>query len=623
MSLLRRILLLLIVLIPLATLVHRDDLGRWDPQRSAMAGPDEFSYLLMAEHFLQGGGLSLKAWLGRDTFYPPGFPLLLAGWTRLFWGGHLTAFCAHALNATLLCADTLVAYLFARRMIRMLLVRKEEAADEARARWNISEGTGELLALLVAGLFATNWHVLECSLLIMSEPAFMLASFAWLALALRWPDWPRSPAQAAAVGALAVVAWSMRGAGIVCVAATVLYAVGSLGCTLLMLRRRGAREGLSIAGRAGAIAIVVLLAAGYQGAIAQFSPEKSVAAGEESANSYPRQLIHGLTDGGRLRLTDPRDFRGLALNVGTLVMGHFDDYASSFVPWPRENPDLHFRDIVGKLMGFFGLLGLLWQVTSGWGRRVQDRAPNGLRFLELYVVLYIGLYLVWPFHFARFWSPILPLMLVYGALALVRFSRPRAGWLGKTGWGAAGAVAALALLLVLSAEEDWLQLGSYGRRLNYVSDALAGGVQAIVKRSPDPAQTTILAMNGDDHFALAWYFSDIAGRTGKSYIVESPQPHVAAKGGAGERVEELVLRKLQRQDAGGRQGDRKVYLYSYFAHGDAQGVLSNVARMAPQVMEREEVRKIYQKEIIAAVWEFEQKQRGNGVASIASVRGGE
>ena len=172
MRLLRRILLLLIVLIPLTTLVHQNELGRWDVQRSAMAGPDEFSYLLMADHFLQGGGLSLQRWLGRDTFYPPGYPLMLASWCKLLGGG-VTAFKAHALNATLLVIDTLVAYLFACRMLASL-------GRQGHRRFQYGKDAQEWMALLVAGIFATNWHVLETSLLIMSEPAFMLATFAWL-----------------------------------------------------------------------------------------------------------------------------------------------------------------------------------------------------------------------------------------------------------------------------------------------------------------------------------------------------------------------------------------------------------------------------------------------------------
>src|SRR4029079_171418 len=111
MRLVRGILLLLIALVPLVALFHHDDRGRWDVQRSAMAAPDEFSYLLMAQHFLQGGGLSLQADLGRDTFYPPGYPLLLAAWGKVFG---LTTFTAHALNTALLCLGTLVVYSFSR-----------------------------------------------------------------------------------------------------------------------------------------------------------------------------------------------------------------------------------------------------------------------------------------------------------------------------------------------------------------------------------------------------------------------------------------------------------------------------------------------------------------------------
>src|SRR6185295_3186393 len=89
-------------------------LGRWDVQRSAMAAPDEFSYLLMAQHFLNGGGLSLQDVLGRDTFYPPGYPFLLAVWGKCFG---LTAFTAHAFNAFLLCLDTLVVFALSRRLL--------------------------------------------------------------------------------------------------------------------------------------------------------------------------------------------------------------------------------------------------------------------------------------------------------------------------------------------------------------------------------------------------------------------------------------------------------------------------------------------------------------------------
>jgi hypothetical protein len=633
MRLLRRILLCILLLVPLVTLVHRDELGRWDVQRSAMAGPDEFSYLLMADHFLRGGGLSLKDELGRDTFYPPGYPLMLAGWVKVTGGGELTAFRAHALNATLLCIDTLVAYWFARRMLATL-------GRRGHRRFHLSAEVQAWLALLVAGVFATNWHVLETSLLVMSEPAFMLATFAWLAVALTWRGWPRHLGQTLAVGLLAVAAWSIRGAGIVCVAATFLYPVLGL-ASVAWSRVHG---GISLTRRellrrAGAIVLVLLLIVGYQGVLKATSPEKALASGKESANSYTDQLLGGLSDGHRLHLSDPRDYPKLAVNLRNLVLDHFADYTSSFVPWPRENPDWLYRVLIGKIFGWLGLVGWLWHATrlrhDARGARA-DRSPGSagaapppaaseeagsMRFLELFVLLYMGLYLIWPFNFARFWSPILPVMLVYGADAVVRFSMPRRQF------PAAGlAVGLLALLLALSAIEDRVQLGNYARRLNYVSDALARGVETIMKRAPDPARTAVAAMNGDDHFALAWYFAQArtprgsSGAVGRQYRISSPLPHVEAKGGAGESVEEMILRlvAVAEQSAGpalaphGKAAgearsdtkDWRVYLFSYFAHPDARGVFQNLARRNPEAMARVAVEEVQQQEIISAVWEI-------------------
>lgn len=632
---LRRLLLVLFILLPLVTLVHRDVLGRWDVQRSAMAGPDEFSYLLMADHFLRGGGLSLKEELGRDTFYPPGYPLLIAAWCKVValaagggggGVGEVTAFRAHALNAALLCIDTLAAYLFTRRLLGTL-------ARRGHRRFHYGPEAQAWLALVVAGLFAANWHILETSLLIMSEPAFMLATFAWLAMALRWRTWHRHVGQAVVVGFLAVAAWSIRGAGITCVAATLLYPIVQMAGDAWRAAQPPDGPAASprpwrreLPARLAALGAVLLLIIAYQGFLRITSPEKALASGQ-SANSYTDQLIGGLTDGHRLHFSRPADYGNIALNLRNLIFDHFADYASSFVPWPRENPDWHFRNVIGKVMGILGLTGWLWHATR-WQRDREGSAAakeetGSMRFLELFVLLYIGLYLVWPFSFARFWSPLLPLMLVYAADAVVRFSTPRRGVPVP-----AAAILLLGLLLVLSVVEARVQLGNYARRLNYVSDALAGAARGIMKRSPDPAQTFVAVMDGDDHFAMAWYFSQAArdraamhsrGVEGRRYRVYSPEPHVAAKGGAGETVEELVLRLLRElapstrdtlpgSPAGGGVGrpgvEGRIYLFSYFKHRDAAGVFSNLQRRNPEAMAGVSVEKVIQQEIITAVWEM-------------------
>jgi hypothetical protein len=597
-------LLLVLVLVPLATLVHRGDTGRWEFQRSAMAGPDEFSYLLMADHFLHGGGLSLQAELGRDTFYPPGFPLLLAGWGRLVG---LTAFTAHAFNALLLCADVAVAYYVVSRILALLCGAAGEGVGAGgHRRFFVPAEPRAWLAVVIAGVFATNWHVLECSLLIMSEPSFMLATFGWLAVGLRWPRWPERLGPAAAMAALAVAAWSIRGAGIVCVAATVLYPVLTLAGDVVRHRRAGVPTP-ALGRRVAAVALILLMAGAYQAAITALAPEKSVTAGEESANSYPRQLLFGLTNGNRLKLSVMRDYPALALNLGKFVLSHLDDYAASFVPWPRENPDLHFRNGLGKIFGLFGLLGWLWWVGAGralvpGGGTQAEPSRRAQLFLHVFVALYMGLYLIWPFNFARFWSPLLPVMLAFGADGLLRFLTPPS----RRGRFAAAA-ALLALLATLGAVEDWAQLGNYGRRLNYVSDALAGGVQAVRQRSPDPVRTIVAVKQDNDAlFAVAWNFRQrvpggAGGEDGRRYRVRVARAHVAEKGGAPETDAEMLWRAVEEMRAG--DGIR-LYFFSYWAGPDAAALLSELRAAHPAEMAGVRIRRVYQKEIIVSVWEL-------------------
>src|SRR4051794_22938015 len=109
----RWIVLVLLAVFPLVTLVHRDDVGKWDRNRAAMVAPDEFSYLLMGQNFIQGQGLSTAHTIGRDTFYPPGYPLLLASFGAI--AGY-NIFTAHVCTAFLLCLCVPVVYFLARWM---------------------------------------------------------------------------------------------------------------------------------------------------------------------------------------------------------------------------------------------------------------------------------------------------------------------------------------------------------------------------------------------------------------------------------------------------------------------------------------------------------------------------
>jgi len=443
----------------------------------------------------------------------------------------------------------------------------------------------------------------------------MLATFAWLAAALRWRTWYLHPGQTLVVTLLATFAWSIRGAGIVCVATTLLYPLGAMIWTLV--RREQAAQ---VVRRVVGIVVIFLIIAAYQGTLKALSPEKALASGQQSANSYTDQLLTGLTDGHRLSVARPGDWLKLVTNFRNLMLDHFGDFSSSFVPWPRENPDFHFRVYIGKSFALFGLLGWLWHATR-LKRATADNQETpaavsadgaSTRFLDLFVLLYISLYLVWPFDFARFWSPILPVMLVYGADAVIRFS-DRRGRIQKV-LAAAPAVLLLGLLFLLNSVEDFVQLGNYARRLNYVSDSLASGVSTIIHRSPDPAITYVAVMNGDDHFALAWYFTQAQGpqgepQGGRRYVPYSPAAHVEAKGGAAETVEELIVRLMETAATATKDGENdmkepRVYLFSYFAHRDAEGVFANLRQTHPEAMAAWTVEKVRQQEIIMAVWEI-------------------
>jgi hypothetical protein len=567
MQLFRWILLLVVACVPLTTLVFRDDLGRWQHNHSAMAAPDEFSYLLLADNVMHGAGISTQATIGRDTFYPPGYPLLLAGVGECIG---LNLFHAHVLNAALLSLGTIIVFLLARRLLAAL-------ADPERPRFQFSRAATEWIAVAIAALFATNWHVLEGALYVFSEPAFMLVTFAWLALGLRWREWHRHLGQTILLALLALAAWSIRGAGIVCVGTMLLV-------PLVQISKRAWLK------PAMAILAVLLMAGLYQAAITWASPEKSLAAGSNTDNSYLHQLTHGLTKNGTIHPGDPHDWAAFAGRVGDLLFSHLDDYASSFIPWFREAPDYLFLNVIGKTVGLLGLLGWLHRLL---------RRRSATRFLEMYVLLYMALYLVWPFNMARFWAPLLPIMLVYAVDALRQFS-----WWGVRIPVHAVAILLLALLLGLHGEELTHQLGNYERRLNYVSDALAAAAATVVRLSPDPAKTIIVIAGSDEHFLYAWYLPH--GREGTwggagRYLPESPSPHIAGPGSRRQTLEELLLQALQDTE---QDPQKHLFVIGYFQEPSYPQTFSSLQKTAPALLARFRWRKVFQKEILVTVWEF-------------------
>jgi hypothetical protein len=554
----RRILLLLACLVPLITLVHQNDLRYWEANRAAMVAPDEFSYLLTAEAILHGQGISTQKTLGIDTFYPPGYPLLLAIWGAALGG--LTAFKAHVLNALLVCAATGVVYLFSKRLLALVA-----ESEHRRMRW--SAATSGWIALLIAGIFATNWHVLESALYVFSEPAFMLATFAWLALGLKWREWFVSYRKTLAVTLLAIAAWSIRGAGLVCVVVTVVY-------PLVILLRSRAR----LRARVGPIVLIVALAIAYQLIIMWASPSKSLASTDAASHGYPAQLLNGITDRGHLRLGNVRDWPELAWHVADLGMSHVDDFAASFVPWYRDPPDMMVRIFIGKLLAAMALLGFVAHLL---------RRNAATWFLDAYIVCYFGLYLLWPFNMARFWIPILPVMLVYLVDGVRAFGAVRRIFLPQR---VAGVL--LALVLILASVELWVQLGNYERRVNYVTDCLAVAAASVVKASPDAAKTTVIVAGQDEHLLFAWYLP-------KDRVPVSPKGE--------ERAQQLILRAVAQMR---RDPARRVFVIDYFRQVGYPKLWKWMQAKWAAELQGFELRHVYEAGgNVAAVWEIVEKNK--------------
>ncbi len=579
---LRRLLLALVCLLPLITLVHKNDLDRWDVARSAMAAPDEFSYLLLADSFLHGHGVHLRDTIGRDTFYPPGYPLLIAAAALPFTrpGQELPIFLPHALNALLLCASALITYLLACQLLPLLARDHRRFALPPRAiPW---------LALLITALFAADWHVLEGALFVFSEPAFTLTTLLWIFLALRWrgaeksPDWTASVPRTLLIAALAMAAYTIRGAGLVCIAATLLYP--------LLPGKTPFRQ------RLRALLLILLLAI-----LTKIATRYT----DLAPNSYPHQLVNGLTHGGQFSFARPRDYPALALRAADLAASHLDDLAQSFTPIPRVAPDLAPLSFIGHTFALLALAGWLMQLL----RRSPGRSPT--RLLDLYLLFYIALYLLWPFNMPRFWTPILPFMLVFAlhaARLLADAAVPMLRW--------APAVALL-LLLILNGEELYLHLPAYQNRLNYVSDALADSAAALLRRTPDPSRTLLCVAGGDEHFIYAWYLRKFPD--GSAVRICSPQP---LSTGGDERIEALILRISATADLRSRasvpSARAPLFIASYFTESLFQEVFSNLRKSHPVFMAQHEPRKIFQRGMEACVWQLPATQPRTAPAPAAA-----
>ncbi len=488
-------------LLPIFTLFHKNVMHRWVLNRSLFIAPDEFSYVLTARNIAAGRGIALRAPL--DTFYPPGFPAILAAWGKIFG---FNIFSMHVCVVVTGC----VATFFTLLLVRNMVIRGRWPADTAGPppMGAVAWPAMALLALLITAIYATSLYTLENELSVLSEPAFTLCIAVWLLLALKWPQWWRNPIKSVIMAGLCAAAMSMRSAAIICFGATA--GAPWVDCiTAWWQTRQSAAPRLIPFSKLVVNSIIVgLVGAAYLGGVALASPAKNIFS-DKAHNGYMHQLIRGLTDRGRIPLYD---IHLILLNLLTLMTPHLNDFSHLFCPPAMFSPEYGVFNVVCKMVLLLAMIGFLLRLFF------QPRGQS--RLIEIFILFYIGLYAIWPFDFVRFWLPILPVMMVYVAEAMGRPARPISadtvlvgGMLKKTPSQKPPATAArnpiirlsgwpwalLALLLVANVEPAAGYFPAYQDRLNYVSDCLRSTRAALAKF---PRTTPLVSM---EPFTFAYY----------------------------------------------------------------------------------------------------------------------
>ncbi len=538
-------LLALLCLMPVTTLIYRDELGNWAKNRTCMAAPDEPSYLLMAQALSHDGTINISGIAGHDTFYPPAWPAAMALLTYPFG---LSRFTAHLAAAILLSISIYQVYRLA-----LFMLKKQITDNPINNGMRVS-----VFALLITAVYATNWHVLDGSTFAFSEPGFTVALLAWLIVGMHHPDWPASKKWTFVLALLALLACAMRSAGMVCVASMLIYAGA------YWLRRHELKKLIL------SVAVILALTIAYFGLMHVLSPERSLAAAASTDNSYSKQLLNGLTDhhyqqeGFKALL----DLRRVGRNLVIAVYEHGSSWAESFAPPIRETPRFGPFTVIGRMMLLMALFGGIISIR---------KYPLAC----LLVGVYAALYLLWPFDMIRFWAPILPLMLVF----IIRAIADRIGTQRING-SYRMACMLLLILLALYLQELRIKQPYWLQRLNYVSDTFALTAEAIKKDSGDSVPY-LITPGRDEAFSYAWYMNEPhpAGEVPLAYPL-LPPPHTP-KGG--QSLAQCVM----------NSNANTMYVVSYFTHPDIAAAL---AELDPKEFR---VRLITQREIIAAAWRVE------------------
>lgn len=288
-----------------------------------------------------------------------------------------------------------------------------------------SLGIGRDEALLLASMTLLSWVIVKHVTLPVSDVPYFGVSLASLALATRAGELRgrRKVFWIVGAGVLAAIAVSLRTIGVALAPALALAVAGGSRPSLAGLCR--AWETHRRAATLALVGVAVALAAG------------GAALG---STMYAREMV--------------QDWRG----VGDLVRFRLEDWAELLLNGSQAQ-------LPQPLQPWLMLAGLGFVAAMGLG----VRARRAVEPVDLYVGAYAAILLVWPYRDARFWIPVIPLLLGYAWVGFRDVAQKRrvvSRWLG------AGYLAGYAAMGVLAlAYSTWLTLS--GDRF---ADRYGGGI---------------------------------------------------------------------------------------------------------------------------------------------------
>jgi 4-amino-4-deoxy-L-arabinose transferase-like glycosyltransferase len=331
---------------------------------------DDGIYVVTAKAMAEGEGYRIMSlpYEPAQTKYPPLYPFLLS----LIWRA-MPDFPANILPMMLL---SVMASLASLALGWQYLMKRGYASA-----WH---------AILIVGLIAINWRTVILATNIYSELFYTALSIAALYLAERDEKENHARVSGIILGAIIGLAFLMRTAGITLLMAIVSYYI---------IRKQFWRALLPLAVAGGSVVAWVLWS--------YFNKTAMEGVNVGYYTDYMRVFNEVISE--LQALNNQSRFEAFL----SVVMNNIFMLVIVSIPSICLGLDYNWTNQLGIPLVIIGLILILFTLiftAAGFLRQVSKR----IRLLHTYVVLYIGLHLIWPYSsYDRFLMPVLPFLLLF------------------------------------------------------------------------------------------------------------------------------------------------------------------------------------------------------------------